>query len=60
MTLASNYRGRLSFKDALELDIHHFQTLRHMMYLETISKNTKEIQAQKSAEMIEDEIVERM
>ncbi|MDD3121999.1 MAG: hypothetical protein PHC62_00620 [Candidatus Izemoplasmatales bacterium] len=53
MNLASNFRGRLSYTDALNLEMHHFQTLRHMMYLESLSEETKE---RKQMEALEDEI----
>ena len=57
MSIASNYRGRISYTEALDLEMHHFQTLRHMMYLESKSE---EAQQAKTAEVIEDEIAERM
>ena len=57
MSIATNYRGRISYNEALNLEMPHFQTLRHMMYLESKSEESK---SAKVAEAVEDEIIERM
>lgn len=57
MSIATNYRGRISYNEALNLEMPHFQTLRHMMYLESKSEEAKNA---KVAEAVEDEIMERM
>lgn len=57
MGLSSYYRGRLSYVEALELEMPHFHSLRHAMFVES---KTKEGQENKAAEVLENEIVERM
>jgi len=57
MALATNFRGRLSYVEAMNLDMSEFMTLRYIMSKENSSE---EAQKAKAAEMIETEIVEGM
>lgn len=57
MNLATYYKGRLSYNEALNLEMKHFATLRYMMYKESLTKEGRE---NKAAEQIQDEIEEGM
>ena len=53
MNLATYYRGRLSYIEALELSMDHFMTLRHSMYVESQSEDMRKM---KENEALEDEL----
>lgn len=55
MGIATYYRGRISYNEVLELEMKHFQALRHEMYLESLKEGNSE---SKAAEMLEDELLE--
>lgn len=57
MSIASYYRGRISYVEVLDLEMPHFMSLRHMMY---IANQTEEGQTIKEAEIIEDHLMEGM
>ena len=57
MALATNFRGRLSYVEATELDMNEFMYLRHIMQKENESE---EAQKAKAAAEAEAEIIEGM
>lgn len=57
MALATNFRGRLSYVEATELDMNEFMYLRHIMQKENESE---EAQKAKAAAEAKAEIIEGM